>query len=127
MVNKFYRTHKFRGKARRNDPCAVIRNKQNQIIACGCLRRLAECQLLAGVAVAEEYRGQGVARLLRNSMEEAFDEQTFTFPYRHLVPFYRSLGFADEDEGGQPSAILDRFRTYRRQGRDILIMRYQML
>lgn len=92
LANKFYRTYKFRGKARRHDPCMVIRGEQNQIIACGCLRQLAECQLLAGVAVAPDYRGQGVARLLLKSMAEKFGDQTFTFPYRHLVPFYRVFG-----------------------------------
>ncbi|WP_308364331.1 MULTISPECIES: GNAT family N-acetyltransferase [unclassified Microbulbifer] len=82
LANKFYRTHKFRGKARRHDPCMVIRDEQKQIIACGCLRQSAECQLLAGVAVVPDYQGQGVARQLLNSMAEAFDERTFTFPIR---------------------------------------------
>ncbi|WP_308367532.1 MULTISPECIES: GNAT family N-acetyltransferase [unclassified Microbulbifer] len=125
LANKFYRMHKFRGKARRNEPCMVVRGDQGQIVACGCLRKLADCQLLAGVAVAEEFRGRGVARLLLRGMAGAFDGSTFTFPYRHLVPFYESLGFVVVDEAGQPSAIIDRFQTYVKQGRDILIMRYQ--
>ncbi|MFI2810932.1 MULTISPECIES: GNAT family N-acetyltransferase [Microbulbifer] len=124
LANKFYRTHKFRGKARRHDPCMVIRDRQNQIIACGCLRQLTGARLLAGVAVAPEYQGQGVARFLLRSMGEAFDDLTFTFPYRHLVPFYQSLGFAEEEPQGQPSSIVDRFLTYQKQGRDILVMRY---
>ncbi|MCX2779116.1 GNAT family N-acetyltransferase [Microbulbifer thermotolerans] len=124
LANKFYRSHKFRGKARRHDPCAVIKNTQQEIIACGCLRLLTEGKLLAGVAVAPDYQGQGLARLLLSNMAKAFDNQTFTFPYRHLVPFYQSLGFVEEDIGGQPSAILDRFHTYRRQGRDIVLMHY---
>lgn len=103
----------------------VIRDGQDQIIACGCLRQLAECQLLAGVAVAPDYQGQGVARLLLKSMVEELDNGTFTFPYRYLVPFYQSLGFVEVDKEGQPSAILDRFHTYRRQGRDIVLMRYR--
>jgi len=126
LANKFYRTHKFRGKARRHDPCMVIRDRQKHIIACGCLKQLSESQLLAGVAVAKEYRDQGVARLLLNSMAEAFDDRTFTFPYQHLAPFYLSLGFVEVDEDEQPSTIFDRFHTYRRQGRDILFMRYRV-
>ncbi|SDK76058.1 GNAT family N-acetyltransferase [Microbulbifer yueqingensis] len=124
LASKFYRTYKFRGKARRHDPCMVIRNSHQQIIACGCLRQLTGAQLLTGVAVAPDYQGQGVARLLLNSMSEAFGELTFTFPYRHLVLFYRSLGFAEERPGGQPSSIVDRYSTYQKQGRDILVMRY---
>ncbi|MFC6633988.1 GNAT family N-acetyltransferase [Microbulbifer taiwanensis] len=125
LANKFYRMYKFRGKARRHDPCMVIRDGQNQIIACGCLRQLTECQLLAGVAVAPDYQGQGVARLLLSSMAGAFDDQTFTFSYSHLVAFYRSMGFVEFDKDGQPSAILDRFHTYQKQGRDIVLMRYR--
>ncbi|WP_323845970.1 GNAT family N-acetyltransferase [Microbulbifer magnicolonia] len=126
LANKFYRTHKFRGKARRHDPCMVIRDEQKQIVACGCLRQLTECQLLTGVAVAEDYRGQGVARLLLNSMGEAFDEWTFTFPYSHLVPFYLSVGFVEVDREGLPSPVLDRFHTYQKQGRDIVLMHHQV-
>ncbi|WP_346839941.1 GNAT family N-acetyltransferase [Microbulbifer sp. SAOS-129_SWC] len=125
LANKFYRTHKFRGKARRNEPCMVVRDGKGQIIACGCLRKLTDSQLLAGVAVAPDFRGRGVARLLLHRMAEAYDEATFTFPYRHLVPFYESLGFEVTDAAGQPSAIVDRFHTYLKQGRDILIMRYR--
>lgn len=125
LANKFYRTHKFRGKARRHDPCMVIRDAHNQIIACGALRKLTDSQLLAGVAVAEACRGKGVARLLLTRMAEAYDSNTFTFPYQHLVAFYESLGFVSVESEGQPSAIIDRFQTYQRQGRDIVVMRYQ--
>ncbi|MCK7596685.1 GNAT family N-acetyltransferase [Microbulbifer sp. CAU 1566] len=125
LANKFYRTHKFRGKARRHDPCMVIRDAQKQIIACGSLRKLTDSQLLTGVAVVENYRGHGVARLLLERMAEAYDDSTFTFPYLHLVPFYQSLGYIEADEAGLPSAIVDRFHTYQKQGRDIALMHYQ--
>ena len=124
LANKFYRTHKFRGKARRNEPCMVIRDAQRQIIACGILRPLTDSQLLAGVAVAPDYQGHGVARLLLNRMAEKYGERTFTFPYQNLIPFYASLGFVESEPDGLPSAILDRFHTYRKQGRDIAVMRY---
>jgi N-acetylglutamate synthase-like GNAT family acetyltransferase len=125
LANKFYRSHNFRGKARRHDPCMVIRDAKNQIIACGSLRKLTDSQLLAGVAVAESYRGRGVARLLLARMAEAYDESTFTFPYRHLVPFYESLGYVEVGETGLPSAIIDRYHTYQKQGRDIVLMHFQ--
>lgn len=125
LANKFYRNHNFRGKARRHDPCMVIRYGHNQIIACGSLRKLTDSQLLAGVAVAEDYRGRGVARLLLEHMAEAYDGSTFTFPYQHLVLFYESLGYAEVPEAGLPSAIIDRFHTYQKQGRDIVLMHFQ--
>lgn len=124
LANKFYRTYKFRGKARRHEPCAVVRDRQNSIIACGCLRKLTDSQLLVGVAVAPDYQGKGVARRLLAFMQEAFDGQTFTFPYRELIPFYESLGFVEVGLEGLPSAISDRFLTYQKQGRDIAVQRY---
>ena len=124
LANKFYRTHKFRGKARRHEPCAVVRGPENSIIACGCLRKLTDSQLLVGVAVASGFQGKGVARRLLTFMTEAFDEQTFTFPYRELMPFYESLGFSEVEPDGLPSAIIDRFLTYQKQGRDIAIQRF---
>ena len=125
LANKFYRAHNFRGKARRHEPCAVIRGPQNSIIACGCLRKLTDSQLLVGVAVAPDFQGKGVARRLLTFMREAFDEQTFTFPYANLVSFYESLGFTEVSIDGLPSAITDRFHTYQKQGRDIAIQRYR--
>ncbi len=125
LANKFYRAHKFRGKAKRHDPCAVVRDVQNTIIACGCLRQLTDSQLLAGVAVAPDWRGRGVARLLLKNMAEKYNDSTYTFPYRHLVPFYSSLGYVEVPPEGQPSAIVDRFHTYEKQGRDIVVMHYR--
>ena len=125
LANKFYRNHNFRGKARRHEPCAVIRGPQTGIIACGCLRNLTDSQLLVGVAVAPDFQGKGVARRLLTFMREAFDEKTFTFPYSNLVSFYESLGFTGVSIDGLPSAITDRFLTYQKQGRDISIQRYK--
>lgn len=125
LANKFYRSHNLRGKARRHDPCMVIRDGDRQIVACGSLRKLTDSQLLTGVAVIESHRGRGVARLLLEHMAEAYDDSTFTFPYVHLVPFYQSLGYVETEENGLPSAIVDRFHTYQKQGRDIALMHYQ--
>lgn len=125
LANKFYRAHKFRGKAKRHDPCAVVRDTQDTIIACGCLRQLTDSQLLAGVAVAPDWQGRGVARRLLNHMAEKYNDATYTFPYRHLIKFYTSLGYVEESAEGHPSAIVDRFHTYQKQGRDIVLMRYQ--
>lgn len=125
LANKFYRTHNFRGKPRRHDPCAIVRSSQQHIIACGYLKKLEACQLLSGIAVAPEYQDQGVARQLLTAMAEVFDAQTFTFPYQNLVPLYRSIGFSDVSVTEQPEAIVKLFQAYREQGREIVLMSYQ--
>ncbi|PID42704.1 MAG: GNAT family N-acetyltransferase [Proteobacteria bacterium] len=124
LANKFYRSHGFRGKARRNEDCAVVRDANQSVIACGCLRNHGSFRLLAGVAVAETNQRQGVARLLVRRMSERFDSQTYTFPYDHLMAFYQSLGFAVVHPEGQITPLTDLYQSYRKQGRSILMMQY---
>jgi N-acetylglutamate synthase-like GNAT family acetyltransferase len=128
LANHFYHEYHFRGKARRHEPCAVVRNQHNAIIACAYLRDYSSADeafsLLAGVAVAPDYQGQGVARLLLKLLTERFDTHTYTFPYEHLRPFYSSLGFQSVADLSQDSVVSDVYRRYREQGRSITVMRY---
>lgn len=124
LANKFYREHHFRGKARRHQPCAVVRDRKSEIIACGYLRDYETFKLLSGVAVAQVYQGQGVARLLLQGLSEHFDDQTYTFPYEYLLPFYTSLGFKQVDSARQTSPVSDLYLRYRNQGRSIAVMVY---
>ena len=125
LAEKFYRTYKFRGKPRRHDPCAVIRDDNHHIIACGYLRQLPGCQLLSGVAVSPEYQNQGVARQLLRVMTGSFNAQTYTFPYQHLSAFYHSLGFIEVPASDAKEPIAKLFYSYQQQGRSILLMAYQ--
>ncbi|WP_444930154.1 GNAT family N-acetyltransferase [Microbulbifer sp. SSSA002] len=124
LANKFYRTHGFRGKAKRHEDCGVVRSERGEVIACGYLRRYETFKLLAGVAVAADYRGQGVARQLLALLAERFDSDTYTFPYAHLEPFYSSLGFKRVDVDDLSSPVGDLYRSYVKQGRAILAMVY---
>lgn len=57
LVSQFYRMQGFRGKARRHEICAVVRNeKRGGVVACGYLRKYEAFRLLSGVAVASEQR-----------------------------------------------------------------------
>ncbi len=128
LANHFYREYHFRGKARRHEPCAVVRNQHNAIIGCAYIRDYSTADeafnLLAGVAVAPDYQGQGVARLLLTQLAERFDTHTYTFPYEHLRSFYSSLGFQSADELSQDSVVSTVYHRYRAQGRSIVVMRY---
>lgn len=124
LANKFYRQHGFRGKAKRNQPCAVVKNCKAEIIGCGYLRDYDSFTLLAGVAVAVDYQNLGVARLLLVFLSQRFDRQTYTFPYLTLLPLYQSLGF-NEAVLEQHSAVNRLYHTYLKQGRPILPMVYQ--
>ncbi|MFA0812616.1 GNAT family N-acetyltransferase [Microbulbifer epialgicus] len=125
MANKLYRMHGFRGKARRNEDCAVVRSERGEVVGCGYLRRYEAFKLLAGVAVAPEHQGKGVARSLLTLMAERFDQETYTFPYVHLEPFYLSLGFVRGDPELLAESVKDLYHSYLKQGRSILVMVYR--
>ncbi|WP_019531368.1 GNAT family N-acetyltransferase [Dasania marina] len=125
LANKFYRKYGFRGKAKRHEPCVVVRDEHNAIIACAYLRNYKTINLLAGVAVAPAYQGQGVARLLLNQLVGYFDQRTYTFPYQHLQSLYASLGFALVAPDQQAETVSDIYYRYREQGRPIVMMLYQ--
>ena len=124
LANKFYRKHGFRGKAKRNDICAVIKNSKQIIIASAYIRNYQSFKLLAGVAVDSEQRGQGVARALIEQMSTGFDNQTYTFPYDTLLTFYHSIGFSLVVPNEVDSAVGVLFSSYRKQGRKITAMRF---
>ena len=128
LANQFYREYHFRGKARRHDPCAVVRDQHNTIIACAYLRDYSTADeafsLLAGLAVAPGCQGQGVASLLLQELAVRFDLHTYTFPYEHLLPFYRAVGFKPVAELRQDSVVSDVYHRYREQGRAIAVMHY---
>ena len=126
LANKFYREHGFRGSAKRHERCAVVRDEHRTIIACGYLRNYSEFTLLAGVAVAPSYQGRGVARLLLQKLSEAFDAQTYTFPYLHLQAFYESLGFQRCESDDETSQVSDLYHRYLSQGREITMMVYEL-
>lgn len=126
LANKFYRQHGFRGKAKRHQPCAVVKNSQDKIIGCGYLRDYGTFKLLAGVAVAPDYQGRGVARLLLQLLAEHFDQQTYTFPYQPLLPLYQSLGFkCIEPELETQQSVSSLYQTYLKQGRSIALMVFE--
>ncbi len=134
LANKFYRKHSFRGKAKRHESCAVVKDKNKQIIACAYLRCYSlrdinlrdynTFKLLSGVAVDPSVRRQGVARLLLEFMAVQFDQLTYTFPYQHLIPFYTSIGFQIVNLKEVETSVNELYCTYRKQGRKIELMKY---
>jgi len=124
LANKFYRKHGFRGKAKRHQSCAVVKDNDKQILACGYLRDYNNFKLLSGVAVDSIFQGQGVARLLLEFMTQRFDPLTYTFPYEQLIPFYASIGFQVVSLEQVEASVNELYSTYVKQGRLIGLMQY---
>lgn len=125
LANKFYREYHFRGKAKRHEPCAVVRSEHNTIIACAYVRDYQTFTLLAGVAVAPAHQGCGVARLMLQQLTEVFDAHSYTFAYKHLQPLYESHGFKRVEPNSQPPSVSNVYQRYLNQGRAITMMVYE--
>ncbi|WP_298772635.1 GNAT family N-acetyltransferase [uncultured Shewanella sp.] len=125
LANKFYRTHGFRGKAKRFEHCAVVRFEQSELVACGYIRGCGNYRLLSGVAVAPAHQNMGVARRLLKLLSQKFDEKTYVFPYAYLHAFYESLGFYIVNSNDVTCEVQQRYLRFRDQGRNIIIMAYR--
>ena len=83
---------------------AALANQSDSLVACARLLFSKGCWRIGRVAVAENYRGRGVARdmvlKLRDHVLENFTNSVLELSAQsHLVGFYNSLGF--EAIGGE--------------------------
>jgi len=122
-ANKFYRKFHFRGKAKSDDLCAVVKDPNKEIIASGIIRRYHHFELLIAVAVAPHLQKKGIGRKLLKTLSTRFTRNTFTFPYSNLVHYYDSLGFDLVEPASALTEVLNLYHRYLNQGRDIKIMR----
>jgi N-acetylglutamate synthase-like GNAT family acetyltransferase len=122
LANKFYREVNARGKARGGDVIWVARDiSTSAIVAVARLAPVKNDRLLTGVYVAAQYRQQGIASQLINSLIHQ-QPNCYTFALTHLTEFYLRLGFTLVDDGDLPCELAQRFNAYRQQGRNILAM-----
>lgn len=120
LVNKFYQTHKARGKATRQDQNWVLKGP-DIVAACRVQHVTGHC-FLSTVLVAPEQRGKGFAKVLLNAVLAHQQAPLYTFAYRHLSAFYAGLGFAAIDPLALPQGLAEKYHTYVAQGRQILAM-----
>ena len=108
-------------RARGGERIAVLTD--GPIVAAVRLRPIAGAHLLTGMLVHPAYRGCGLGhRLLEQIRPQLAQLDCFAFPYTQLAPFYRQHGF--NDAHSLPAEIEQRLLAYRRQGRDIIAMRF---
>lgn len=125
LANKFYQKHGIRGKVGRHDRCAILRQENQELVAVAVLKSKSNFELLTHVAVIERLRRGGLASYLMNQMTREFDKNTYCFPFAHLELLYLAQGFVKINESLAQENALRQFQIYRKQGRDILLMRYQ--
>ncbi len=126
LVNKFYKQYGGRGKAKSNEQVWVA--KTSEIVAACRLVRLDESELLCGVLVCPDMRGQGIARQLIVTLCQ-HKTQLYTFAYSHLKSWYQSMGFEhifveQASLYKVANVVVAKFELYKKQGRQLVLLRY---
>ncbi|WP_341502798.1 GNAT family N-acetyltransferase [Gallaecimonas sp. GXIMD4217] len=122
LAKRFYKEAGYKAPVRGHDRVYVLR-KGTALLACCRLVPIAESWLLCSLVVVPERRGQGLGgRFLGLLSPLLATETAYTFPFRHLKGWYQECGFVEVAEA--PGAIHNKFANYRRQGRDIVMMRF---
>lgn len=123
LVKPFYKQFMPHARVNRSETVAVLRLEQT-IVACARLRPIGEFELLTGMLVRTDLRGQQLGHQLLSGMLERLKEgRTFTFALSHLTGFYARHGFVSTTKA--PDEIRQRFLAYQAQGRDIVLMAFK--
>lgn len=97
----------------------------DQIIAGLRLRPIGEFDLLLGMLVQPDQRGQGVGNQLMSAVsDKLISEKTYLFALPHLVEFYQQHGFDNTSQA--PNDIEQLYEKYTSQGKELVMMGYQM-
>ncbi|MBT8448497.1 MAG: GNAT family N-acetyltransferase [Gammaproteobacteria bacterium] len=125
LANKFYQQHGIRGKVGRHDRCAILRQENQELVAVAVLKSKSNFDLLTHVAVIERQRRRGLASYLMSQMRNEFNSSTYCFPFVSLELLYTAQDFVKINESLAVEDALRQYLIYRKQGRDIVLMRYQ--
>ncbi len=89
------------------------------------LRPVGEFNLLIGMLVHPNFRGEGIAHELLSRVENSFiSGKTYLFSLPHLIDFYRKHGFSDDIQA--PNDIKMLYKKYTEQGKELIMMGYQI-
>lgn len=149
LANRFYKQAREKGKTQSRDEVYIARQGQ-QIVAAVRLcplngnpavsgenhvvsnekQRVPELViapdilLLRSLAVLPELRRTGVGSGLMNYVAEQLGARLcWCYPFSWLQSFYEAFGFRVVEPEQAPALVRTPYETYRRQGRDILIMK----
>lgn len=120
LVKRFYQAHYSAGIPRKDEIIWTIENEK-KIIGAVRFRQHAEQQLLTGLLVHPDYRGQDLARyFLRACQNQISDKKCYCFAYRPLIELYQSVGFIQLKVEALPHMLQHKFHRYCATGKDLV-------
>lgn len=124
LIARLYKAHYPSGKAKKNE-LTIVGYKLNRIVCVVRFRPIEQFQLLTGMLVVPEHRGEGYAhQLMSYCRQHTLSEATYCFAYSHLEPFYQKHGFATIEQQALPNSLKCLYQRYVKSGKDLIPMHY---
>lgn len=124
IINKLYKDFYPAGKAKRDETLWVGESQQG-IICCVRFKYIGELQLLTGMLVKPEYRGQKIAtQLLQHAIPQINQKPCYCFAFKELEALYQQAGFITLDPQQLPHDLQQRFERYCNSGKKLIPMHY---
>lgn len=104
-VKKIYRKIGFQWRISPDDYTLIAKQKEKIV---GLLKINVDhgYPIMRGLYVAENHRGQGIARKLLNEIEITHEgKELYCLPYAHLKGFYKSFGYEVLEFGKAPEFL----------------------
>jgi len=80
--------------------------------------------ILRTMRVSESYRGQGIGKRMLGAFEVLVSARDcYCLPFAHLTGFYGRIGFKPIPVEQAPPHLQERYKKYRDEGADILVMK----
>lgn len=103
-----------------------IAQLNNKIVAAVRLHPVQSHHLLRSMCVAAELRNTGIGTQLLQYLQPVLQKiECYSFPFEHLLKFYRRANFILCDTHSAPTAIADKFNRYINNGKKITLMKFQ--
>jgi N-acetylglutamate synthase-like GNAT family acetyltransferase len=124
LIVRFYKSHYSTSKPKKHDCIWVAENTQG-IQGVVRFQQNDDNQFLTGMAIASEYRRQGIGNQLLNAVKSQCEERTcYCFAYANLTSFYQNHGFNLCDENDLPDSLKIKWQQIQKGKKNVVAMYY---
>jgi len=125
LIKQFYKKNGMRAQAPKGD-LIFIATLNNKIVAALRLHPVQSHYLLRSMCVAADLRNNQIGTKLLEYLQPTLNKiECYSFPFEHLIEFYRRANFILYDTDAAPEAITDKFTRYINNGKKIRLMKYR--
>lgn len=104
---------------------AIINDK---IVGISRVSNEENVEVLRGMFVAKDFRGNGIGKKMLNELENSFKtNKIYRIPFKHLEKFYGSIGFKKVETEQSPQFLQTRLIKYINAGYDCIMMMKQSI